>query len=57
MFALSICLECFVLITVLAAPTYFDESEEYGFPDYDPFAHLEQIGNKIFGYPKESTGR
>lgn len=53
----GVLLECLTLTMVFAAPRLFDETDEYETPDYDPFEHLQQMGSKVYGRPKESTGR
>lgn len=57
----SFLIECSVLTVVFCASRFrlFDaESEEESeTPDYDPFIHLEQIGDKVYGHPRPSTGK
>lgn len=55
-------IEYSILTTVICAPQSEivqdnASEEESEAPDYDPFAHLEQIGDKVFGHPKLSTGK
>ncbi|XP_065205602.1 zinc metalloproteinase nas-13-like isoform X2 [Planococcus citri] len=50
---------CLILLFVSAysLPVSFDESEnEIDNPDYDTFQNLQQLGDKLFGDPKNSSG-
>lgn len=52
---LYLCLIC--LVSAYALPVSFDESEnEIDNPDYDTFQNLQQLGDKLFGDPKNSSG-
>lgn len=56
-------LAVFSLTTTIAAILAFpidqqnDDENEVDFPDYDVFSNLLQIGDKVFGYPRNSTGK
>ncbi len=40
--------------SVYATPLHDEENE--GYPDYDTFKSLQEIGDKVFGHPSESSG-
>lgn len=43
--------------TVNCAPIMFDEEDnEVDNPDYDTFQNLMQLGEKLYGEPKNTTG-
>ena len=45
------------LVSAYGLPVSFDESEnEIDNPDYDTFQNLQQLGDKLFGDPKNSSG-
>ena len=53
-------IECSIFVVTFCAPQFrfFDDhEEETETSDYDLFIHLEQIGDKVYGHPKPSTGK
>lgn len=62
MFILNVLIKGCILTVVHGKLLMFDEEEnEIGdvesVPDYDTFKSLQQVGDKIFGEPKPSSGK